>query len=133
MSGQTITGASSGTTAQIIGVLSFNQGTDTVVQFALREDSIEGSGFSISETFTGRTLSTETTMQFTVQGIVTSVTIDDGGILYNVGDAVNIDTNIGNGQASANVSCITTGSISEVIIEERGENYSIGDALKFTG
>jgi hypothetical protein len=132
MAGQTITGASSGTTAQIIGVLSFNQGTDTVVQFALREDSIEGSGFSISETFTGRTLSTETTMQFTVQGIVTSVTINDGGILYNVGDAVNIDSNIGNGQASAKVSSITTGSISEVVIEERGENYAIGDALKFT-
>ena len=132
MAGQTVTGASSGTTAQIIGVLSFNQGTDTVVQFALREDSIEGSGFSISETFTGRTLSTETTMQFTVQGIVTSVTINDGGILYNVGDAVNIDSNIGNGQASAKVSSITTGSISEVVIEERGENYAIGDALKFT-
>ena len=132
MAGQTITGASSGTTAQIIGVLSFNQGTDTVVQFALREDSIEGSGFSISETFTGRTLSTETTMQFTVQGIVTSVTINDGGILYDVGDTVNIDTNIGNGQASAKVSQISTGSISEVIIEETGENYKIGDSLKFT-
>ena len=132
MAGQTITGASSGTKAQIIGVTTFNQGTDSVVEFSLREDSIEGSGFSISETFTGQTTSTDIIQQFTVQGIVTDVTVNDGGILYSVGDAITFDTEKGNGLAEAKVSEISDGSISGVHIEERGENYSIGDALKFT-
>ena len=131
MAGQTITGASSGTKAQIIGVTTFNQGTDSVVEFSLREDSIEGSGFSISETFTGQTTSTDIIQQFTVQGIVTDVTVNDGGILYSVGDAITFDTEKGNGLAEAKVSEISDGSISGVHIEERGENYSIGDALKF--
>ncbi len=132
MAGQTITGASSGTKAQIIGVTTFNQGTDSVVEFSLREDSIEGSGFSISETFTGQTTSTDIIQQFTVQGIVTDVTVNDGGILYSVGDAITFDTEKGNGLAEAKVSEISSGSISGAHIEERGENYAIGDSLKFT-
>ena len=133
MTGQVITGASSETTAQIINVNSFSQGSDTVVEFTLREDSIKGSGFSISETFTGNTLDDNNIiMQFTIQGIVTGVTVDDGGFLYNVGDKVSLDTNEGNGLAEVKVSKISSGSISEVVIEETGENYVVGDSLKFT-
>ena len=133
MTGQVITGASSETTAQIINVNSFSQGSDTVVEFTLREDSIKGSGFSISETFTGNTLDDNNIiMQFTIQGIVTGVTVDDGGFLYNVGDKVSLDTNEGNGLAEVKVNKISSGSISEVVIEETGENYVVGDSLKFT-
>ncbi len=133
MAGQEITGASSGTTAQIISVSQFNQGTDSVVEFILREDSIQGSGFTTSETITGKSTSGDFTMQFTIQGIVLSVTTGDfGGILYEVGDTVTLDPLVGNGKATANVSKIKSGSISDIHIDAPGSGYNVGDSIKFT-
>ena len=133
MAGQVVTGASSGTSAQIISVSQFNQGTDAVVEFILREDSIQGSGFSASETISGISTSGDFTMQFTIQNIVLSVTAGNfGGILYSVGDIVTLDPEIGNGKATAKVSQITPGSISEVHIDATGAQYNIGDGIKFT-
>mgnify|MGYP003112065936 CR=1 FL=1 len=132
MQGQEIEGASSGTKAQIISVNVFNQSTDSVVEFGLRADSIDGSGFSVSETFTGTDVTADAQMQFTIQGIVTGGTISSAGSLYSVGDNVTLDTNIGNGLAEAKVASITTGSINDLIIEKVGKNYRVGDGLKFT-
>ena len=132
MQGQEIEGASSGTKAQIISVNVFNQGTDSIVEFGLRDDSIDGSGFSISETFTGIDVTADAQMQFTIQGIVIGSTISSAGSLYSVGDDVTLDTNIGNGLAEAKVASITTGSINDLIIEKVGSGYRVGDGLKFT-
>ena len=52
MVGKNITGASSGTKAQIISEFTFQQGRESITEFSLREDTIEGGGFTISETFT---------------------------------------------------------------------------------
>ena len=133
MVGQEVTGASSGTTAQIISVSSFNQGTDAVVEFTLRKDSIQGTGFTASETISGVSTSGDFTMQFTIQSIVLSVTAGEfGGILYSIGDSVTLDTAIGNGVASAKVSEIKPGSISDIHIDAAGSGYNIGDGVKFT-
>ena len=133
MVGQEVTGASSGTTAQIISVSSFNQGTDAVVEFSLRKDSIQGTGFTASETISGVSTSGDFTMQFTIQSIVLSVTAGEfGGILYSIGDSVTLDTAIGNGVASAKVSEIKPGSISDIHIDASGSGYNIGDGVKFT-
>ena len=74
MAGQIVTGASSGTTAQIIAVSQFNQGSDSIVEFTLRKDSVIGSGFSASEVIEGVSTSGDFTMQFTIQSVVTSIT-----------------------------------------------------------
>jgi len=132
MQGQEIEGASSGTKAQIISVNAFNQGSDAVVEFGLRDDSIDGAGFSLSEIFTGTDLTSDVSMQFTIQGIISGSIINSGGILYNVGDDVTLDTSIGNGQALAKVGAVGTGNITDIIIEEIGKNYRVGDAVKFT-
>ena len=133
MVGQEVTGASSGTTAQIISVSSFNQGTDAVVEFSLRKDSIQGTGFTASETISGVSTSGDFTMQFTIQSIVLSVTAGEfGGILYSIGDSVTLDTAIGNGVASAKVSEIKPGSISDIHVDASGSGYNIGDGVKFT-
>ena len=133
MLGQEVTGASSGTTAQIISVSSFNQGTDAVVEFSLRKDSIQGTGFTASETISGVSTSGDFTMQFTIQSIVLSVTAGEfGGILYSIGDSVTLDPDIGNGVASAKVSEIKPGSISDIHIDASGSGYNIGDGVKFT-
>tara|TARA_R100000808_G_scaffold131_1_gene942 strand:- start:6957 stop:12518 length:5562 start_codon:yes stop_codon:yes gene_type:complete len=132
MVGKNITGASSGTTAQIIDEYTFQQGSDTVVEFTLREDTIEGTGFTVSETFTGISETADITMQFTVQSIVTSIALTDGGLLYEKGDTFILDTSVGNGQATAQVSEISSGNISDVIIDDAGTGYKVGDAVKFT-
>jgi hypothetical protein len=133
MAGQIVTGASSGTTAQIIAVSQFNQGSDSIVEFTLRKDSVIGSGFSASEVIEGVSTSGDFTMQFTIQSVVTSITAGDfGGILYNVGDILTLDSNIGNGQSTAQVSEIKTGSVSDIHIDVVGVGYSVGDSVKFT-
>ena len=67
-------------------------------------------------------------MQFTIQSIIISATVNDAGLLNNVGDLVNLDSNFGNGLANASVSTITTGSVSDIYIET--ERYGIQMAIK---
>ena len=73
-------------------------------------------------------------MSFTVRGMVTSAVVTDGGILYSADDAIELDTNtaIGNGEALAKVEAIKTGSVSDVIIDDAGTLYEVGDTLTFT-
>jgi len=132
MVGKNITGASSGTTAQIISEYSFQQGTENIVEFTLREDTIKGTGFTISELFTGISETSDIAMQFTIQGIVTKIDVVDGGLLYDKGEIITLDSRAGNGNASAEISEISSGSISEVLVESGGTGYKVGDAIKFT-
>jgi len=132
MVGKNIIGASSGTTAQIISEYSFQQGTENIVEFTLREDTIKGTGFTISELFTGISETSDIAMQFTIQGIVTKIDVVDGGLLYDKGEIITLDSRAGNGNASAEISEISSGSISEVLVESGGTGYKVGDAIKFT-
>jgi len=132
MVGKNIIGASSGTTAQIISEYTFQQGVNTIVEFTLREDTIKGTGFTISELFTGISETSDIAMQFTIQGIVTKIDVVDGGLLYNKNESISLDATIGNGNASAEISEISSGSISEVLVESGGTGYKVGDAIKFT-
>ena len=132
MVGKNITGASSGTKAQIISEFTFQQGRESVTEFSLREDTIEGSGFTISETFTGVSETEDINMQFTIQGIVTNISVTDSGLLYSKGDSLTIDAAIGNGNVTAEVSEITSGGVSDVFVDSSGTGYKVGDAIKFT-
>ncbi len=132
MVGKNITGASSGTKAQIISEFTFQQGNESITEFSLREDTIEGSGFTISETFTGVSETADINMQFTIQGIVTNISVTDSGLLYSIGDSLTIDTAIGNGSVTAEVSEITSGGVSDVFVDSSGTGYKVGDAIKFT-
>ena len=132
MVGKNITGASSGTKAQIISEFTFQQGRESVTEFSLREDTIEGSGFTISETFTGISETADINMQFTIQGIVTNISVTDSGLLYSKGDSLTVDTSVGNGNVSAEVSEITSGGVSDVFVDSSGTGYKVGDAIKFT-
>ena len=132
MVGKNITGASSGTKAQIISEFTFQQGRESITEFSLREDTIEGSGFTISETFTGISETEDINMQFTIQGIVTNISVTDSGLLYSKGDSLTVDTAIGNGNVTAEVSEITSGGVSDVFVDSSGTGYKVGDAIKFT-
>ena len=132
MVGKNITGASSGTKAQIISEFTFQQDNESITEFSLREDTIEGSGFTISETFTGISETEDINMQFTIQGIVTKISVTDSGLLYSKGDSLTVDTAVGNGNVTAEVSEITSGGVSDVFVDSSGTGYKVGDAIKFT-
>jgi len=132
MVGKNITGASSGTKAQIISEFTFQQDNESITEFSLREDTIKGSGFTISETFTGISETEDINMQFTIQGIVTNISVTDSGLLYSKGDSLTIDAAIGNGNVTAEISEITSGGVSDVFVDSSGTGYKVGDAIKFT-
>ena len=131
--GTIITGGTSGATAVVSSALSTAEGGEAIVQFELNPTSIVGT-FIDGENITGTSTVQDVTMTFTVRGIVTSFNVTDGGILYDIGDTVELDTQsaIGNGEALAKVSSVKRGSVSEVIIDDAGTNYNVGDTLTFT-
>ena len=129
----TITGGSSGATAVISSALTTAEGGESIVQFELNPDSIDGT-FTDGETITGTSTVQDVTMTFTIRGMVTNFNVTNGGILYDVGDIVELDAQeaIGNGEAKAQVASVKRGSVSEVIIDDAGTNYNVGDVLTFT-
>ena len=131
--GTTITGDSSGATAVVSGALNTAEAGETIVEFILNPDSIVGT-FTDGETITGTSIVQDVSMTFTVRGIVTSLSVSNDGILYEVGDTVNLDTQsvIGNGEATAEVISIKRGSVSGVSIDNAGTLYREGDVLTFT-
>jgi len=131
--GVIVTGGTSGATAVISNALSTAEGGESIVQFELNPDSIVGT-FTDGETITGTSTVQDVTMTFTIRGMVTNFNVINGGILYEVGDTVELDAQeaIGNGEALAQVASVKRGNVSEVIIDDAGTKYDVGDVLTFT-
>jgi hypothetical protein len=131
--GVLITGQTSGATAVVSNALSTAEGGAAIVQFELNPDSIVGT-FTDGESITGTSRVQDVTMTFTIRGMVTNLNVSGGGILYDVGDDLELDTQsaIGNAEAKAKVGSIKRGSVSEVIIDDAGTKYDVGDVLTFT-
>ena len=133
MIGQVITGQTSGATAVVADALSTAEGTDEISEFEINPASLTGT-FVDGETVLGVAINEDVTMSFTVRGIVTSYAVTDGGKLYSVNDDLDLDgqSAIGNGEATAKIGSIKTGSVSRVVIDDVGANYKVGDTLTFT-
>jgi len=129
----TVTGSSSGATAVISSALTTAEGGESIVQFELNPVSIVGT-FTDGETISGTSTVKDVTISFTIRGMVSNFNVTNGGILYDVGDVVELDaqTAIGNGEALAKVASVKRGSVSEVIIDDAGTNFNVGDVLSFT-
>jgi len=129
----TVTGSSSGATAVVSSALSTAEGGESIVQFELNPVSIVGT-FTDGETISGTSTVKDVTISFTIRGMVSNFNVTNGGILYDVGDTVELDadTTIGNGEALAKVASVKRGSVSEVIIDDAGTNFNVGDVLSFT-
>ena len=133
MLGVIVTGQTSGATAVVANALSTAEGGDPIVQFEINPASLVGT-FTDGEVIQGTSTVQDVTMSFTVRGIVTSYAVTDGGKLYSVGDDLSLDTQttIGNGEATAEVGSIKSGSVSRVVIDNAGTLYREGDVLTFT-
>ena len=129
--GQTITGVTSGATSVVLDSIVFSQGSTSVSQIEVDPDLTTGT-FQTGETLTVTSNTADSIMSFVVKSFITGSTIDRSGILYKPNDALNADATIGNGRADIEVEEISSGGISGVIIDDRGQDYKIGDTLTFT-
>ena len=127
--GRTITGQTSEATAIIENVFKFQIGDAEVSEFILNDDTITGT-FTVSEEIRGTSSDTsDTFIKATVTGLADTPTITNDGSLYSDGDSVTLT---GGGQgALIQVQDVGRGSISEIIIDDAGSGYEIGDDLIF--
>ena len=128
--GRTITGQTSGATAIIENVFKFQIGANTVSEFILNEENITGT-FVTSEEIRGtETDESDTFIKATVTGIPDIVSITNDGGLLSPDDAITL-TGGGTG-AIIQVDNVGSGGITELLIDDAGSGYAIGDDLTFT-
>ena len=127
--GRTITGTTSNATAIIENISKFLIGSDTVSEFILNKDSISGT-FLVGEQITGTATDTDDILiKATITGIPITHTITNSGVLHSEGENISVS---GGGQGSiVQTKSVTSGGISEIIIDNPGTGYSIGDELVF--
>ena len=127
--GELVTGQDSGATARIVTVIKFREGATTIAELNLDSASVSGEFISGEVvTTTDRTLDLE--ISGIAKSIVTGATVDVGGAYYSFNKPVYV-TEGGGDASTARVEASGAGSIDEIMIEDGGSGYSIGDNLVF--
>ena len=126
--GRTITGQSSGATAIVDSSTTFLQGSTSTIEFSLVEiDGVFTSGEIVKGTSTTR----DVDVQFTVASILADASITNDGILHSENEPIVVEAT-GNDFAEIQVEVIKRGGVSDVIVDDVGTGYQIGDTLSFT-
>jgi len=129
--GRTITGQTSGATAIVENVFKFQIGNSEISEFILNEETISGGPFVTSEEIRGtETDESDTFIKATITGIPNIVSITNDGSLLTSSD--NISITAAGESAILQVDAIGSGKITEVLIDDAGSGYAIGDDLTFT-
>ena len=127
--GRTVKGSSTNATAIIESIKKFIIGNKEVSEFVLNISSMTGT-FSIGEEITGTASDTD---DFFIKANITGIpglkTITNDGNLYGRGDFLTVSG--GGVGADIAISDIGSGPVSEIIIDNAGTGYSVGDKLVF--
>jgi hypothetical protein len=135
--GQTITQANvpsdptiNEATAIVENVFKYAIGGETIVEIILNEDTISGI-FVAGQNITGVDNTDEDVLiTCTLEGIIATKTITNDGIFYNEADTVAVSGG-GNG-AIIQVGSVGSGTIDEIIVDNGGSGYVIGDNVNFS-
>ncbi len=129
---QLITGSSSGATAIVESAVTTQQQNenfnDSVT--SLQISNVVGV-FTDGETVTATSTERDVTVNFTVKGIVADTTVTNDGILHSDTESIAMEA-VGNAFATVVVNGISEGSVSEVIVDDVGTGYEVGDTIGFT-
>ena len=127
--GRQITGQSSGCVAIVENTSTFQIGSDTVTQLILNADSIVGN-FTIGEVVQGTSSDGDDYfIKANVTGIPGTKLITNDGSLNTITDTITVTA--GGQGALFQVEEIGPGSITDIIIDNGGTGYEVGDALTF--
>ena len=128
--GRTITGQSSSATAIVENTSTFQIGDKTVTQLILNADSIQGT-FTVGEEVQGTSSDTDDYfIKANVTGIPGSKNITNDGSLNLTTDTITLTA--GGTGALFQIDDIGPGKITEIVIDNAGTGYNIGDNLTFT-
>ena len=117
-------------TAVVEDVFKFIIGSTTIVELVLGLDSINGT-FVAGQNITGIDNTNEDAIiTATITGIIGDKTITNDGSLYNSNDSITLTA--GGTGASIQVNDIGPGEIDEVIVDNGGSGYEIGDVVNFS-
>ena len=126
--GLTITGSISSATAFVNNVTSRKLGTIPIIELVLT--SINGT-FQVGEEITATT-GAGVSLIAILSGMLTGVTITNGGNGYDVGDSITItDSSYVGFGAVASVSTTTADQVSNITISNSGNGYQINDVIVF--
>jgi len=127
---RTITGITSNATAIVENATEFLIGSNIVTEFTLNQDSILGT-FIVGEDIRGTASDIDDNLiKATISGIPVSKIITNDGALHSIAEQTTI-TGGGDG-AIIQTRSIGSGPLTEIIIDNSGSNYNIGDELVFT-
>ena len=127
--GRQIIGETSAATAIVESVKKYVVGTKQVSEIIINEDTISGT-FQIGETLSGTASDTDDFfIKATITGIPGAKNITNDGSLYAKSDFLSV-TGGGNG-ATISIDDIGSGPLTEVVIDNGGSGYSVGDKLVF--
>ena len=128
--GRTIEGETSEATAIVENVFKFQIGANEVTEFVLNDDTLSGT-FQTSEIVRGTGNDDEDIyIKAAITGIPTAPSITNDGSLYSETDSVTVT---GGGQSAIiQVDSVGRDGIEEIIIDNAGSGYEIGDDLVFT-
>ena len=127
--GRTITGKDSRATAIIENLSRFQIGASTVTELILNQDSINGT-FQIGEEVSGTISDTDDYfIKADITGIPGTKTITNAGSLYKIDD--NVKVTAGGVGALFQIADIGAGKIGELVLDDAGSNYAIGDTINF--
>ena len=128
--GQKITSAAL-ETAIIVSGTTFVENGVSFAEYELDPNSVTGT-FSIDEPLEAVSALNDHLYTFNVKGIISGSSVSSGGILHTEGEIITTDSSIGNGLVELEVNNIGVGSVSDIIIDDEGSGYAVGDALVFT-
>ena len=127
--GRTITGQTSGATAIIENIFKFQIGANEVTEFILNDDTRTGTFVTGEEIRGTSTDESDTFIKATVTGIPDIVTITNNGGLLSPNDSIILAG--GGTNAILQVDNVGSGKITEILIDDAGTGYAVGDSISF--
>ena len=129
--GQVITGQTTTSTAIPVSVVTFRESDTTVYEIEVDEDTADET-FQSGEEIVGTSSITDGDVSLTLLQIITGTSISNGGQYYTIGQKINVGAVSGSSNTgTAIVEQITTGTVDEIIIDDVGTDYAIGDIINF--
>ena len=125
--GQSITGRTSGATGIVVSTVSFREAETNIVELELDEETFSGT-FQQGETIIGVSTVTDQDVSFTPYSIVTGSTTTNSGSYYTADEGINLSSG-GSNTAIGKVQTVSRGVVDEIIIDDAGQNYAVGDTL----
>ena len=125
--GQTITGQTSFATAIVTASVSFREAGNNVVELELDPATITGT-FQENEIVFGTSTVTDSLVSFRPYNILIGTTVSNGGAYYTADQTINIASG-GSNTATAKVQNVTRGVVDEIIVDDAGQNYAVGENL----